>query len=101
MKERAFKAHPNLGALIHNSRKAHKITLDGLAQTIGSTKGYLCEIERGISPSPGFVIVCRIAEALRIPMRHLKDAALTIDPPKPAARNMETDRHEDDTDNWW
>jgi transcriptional regulator with XRE-family HTH domain len=95
MAERRFKAHPNLGTLIHNSRRAHKITLGELATTIGTTKSYLCEIERGTSPAPGFVMVCRISDALRIPMKHLKDAALTPE------RNMEVDRHEDDTDSWW
>lgn len=74
--DRRFKAHPNLGALIHNNRKARGLTLAELAAKVGSTKSYLCEVERGVSPSPGFVFMCLLSDALRIPMAHLKAAAL-------------------------
>ena len=71
-----FTPHPNLGMLIHNTRKARDLTLNEVAAQLGIGQPYLHKIEAGGAASTGFVLICRISDVLRIPMTHLKAAAL-------------------------
>ena len=71
-----FTPHPNLGMLIRNTRKARGMTLCEVADAVGIGQPYLHKIEAGGCASPGFVLICQIGDVLRIPMYHLRAAAL-------------------------
>ena len=74
--QRKFKVNPNLGALIHNTRIAKGMTMREIAAEVGMTPSYLCDIEHGNHEDPGFMLICKLADVLKIPMMHLKSAAM-------------------------
>lgn len=61
-----------LGEKIRKIRKAKDLTLDQLAEKLGSSSGTLSHIEKG-SRNPSLDMLTKIAEALEVPVSDLVD----------------------------
>jgi transcriptional regulator with XRE-family HTH domain len=67
---------PPIGPRLREARRARKLSLAGLAERSGLTKGFLSQVERDLtSPSVGTLL--RLCRALDLPVGHLFDGAHT------------------------
>jgi transcriptional regulator with XRE-family HTH domain len=67
---------PPIGPRLREARRAQKLSLAGLAERSGLTKGFLSQVERDLtSPSVGTLL--RLCRALDLPVGHLFDGAQT------------------------
>ena len=67
---------PPIGPRLREARRARKLSLAGLAERSGLTKGFLSQVERDLtSPSVGTLL--RVCRALDMPVGHLFDGAHT------------------------
>lgn len=68
----------SLGEKLRTLRKEKKLTLDGLAETVGISKSYLWELENRPQAKPSAEILDKLAIELGVPMAYLLDADATL-----------------------
>lgn len=56
------------GRFLHDLRIANEITLEALAKAIGTSKGYMWELENGGTKKPSFEVVAKLAFVLDVKM---------------------------------
>ena len=61
-----------LGRAVHRHRMAIGISQEDLADQVGLDRTYISGIERGLR-NPTFLVLLRLAEALKVPVRGLVD----------------------------
>ena len=61
-----------LGRAVHRHRMAIEISQEDLADQVGLDRTYISGIERGLR-NPTFLVLLRLAEALKVPVRGLVD----------------------------
>jgi transcriptional regulator with XRE-family HTH domain len=67
---------PSIGPRLREARRRQGLSLSGLAERSGLTKGFLSQVERDLtSPSVGTLL--RLCQALELPVGHLFDGAHT------------------------
>lgn len=66
-----------LGQLCFVQRKALRMTLQEVAELVGTTKSYLWEIEHGQS-QPSFMLVAKLCEALELDIGGVARSALRV-----------------------
>lgn len=86
------------GRFLHDLRKANGITLEALANAVGTSKGYIWEIENGGTKKPSFEVVAKLAFVLdvkmeaflmpRCPYDHQKRHTKIIERKLPTLRTM-------------
>ena len=64
----------NLSEKIREERTKRKITLEELAKTVGSSKGYIWQIENGPNIKPSTQLIANIAKALNVTVDYLVDS---------------------------
>jgi transcriptional regulator with XRE-family HTH domain len=60
-----------LGEKIRAARKLKRLSLEGLAALVASSKSYMWELENRDSANPGADVLSRIADALDVTTEHL------------------------------
>ena len=69
-----------LGEKIRTARKAKRLSLEGLAALVESSKSYMWELENRDNPNPGRDMLTRLAAALDVTPEHLfSDGSTTPD----------------------
>jgi len=56
------------GRFLQDLRKANGITLEALAHAVGTSKGYIWELENGGTKKPSFEVVAKLAFVLDVKM---------------------------------
>jgi transcriptional regulator with XRE-family HTH domain len=64
----------NLSEKIRKERTKRKITLEELAKTVGSSKGYIWQIENDPNIKPSAQLIANIAKALNLTVDYLVDS---------------------------
>jgi transcriptional regulator with XRE-family HTH domain len=64
-----------LGEKLRDRRKSHRLTLDELADRVGSSKSYLWELENRASARPSAEKLAAIARELSVPVEYFLDDA--------------------------
>lgn len=67
-----------LGGRIQSVRKAQKMSLKQLAQTVGISEQSLIKIEKGTVDNPGFNTVAAIADALHVSLDYLHKGSVGL-----------------------
>lgn len=65
----------SLGEKLRERRKAMGLTLDSLAERVGSSKSYIWELENRPSPNPSAEKLAAIAKELNAPVEYFLDTA--------------------------
>jgi len=68
----------SLGEKLRTLRKGKKLTLDGLAETVGISKSYLWELENRAQAKPSAEILDKLASELGVPIGYLLDESTTL-----------------------
>jgi len=64
---------PQLGEIVRQARKSHRLTLEQVAERSGVSKSMLSQVERG-TVNPTFAVVWNLMQALGLEMADLTDA---------------------------
>lgn len=57
------------GAFVSLMRKRHGLTLEALGKKLGTSKGYIWELENKQRVNPSFSVVAALADILEVPMK--------------------------------
>lgn len=68
----------SLGEKLRTLRKGKKLTLDGLAETVGISKSYLWELENRTQAKPSAEILDKLAGELGVPIGYLLDESAAL-----------------------
>lgn len=72
--DRSPKITAHMAAFIHARRKALGLSLDGLAQRVGSSKAHIWALERGQSKNPTLWLILALCEAFQCSLNSLVGA---------------------------
>lgn len=74
---------------LNDLRKSNGITLEALAKAIGTSKGYMWELENGVTEKPSFEVVAKLAFVLDVKMDAFLIPRCTYDHQKRHKKIME------------